>query len=415
MLRPAPSIPAVLALLAALPACRPAPAEPSTASASATATATATELYVSPDAGELARNPELVAKLAGGVHDYYRFINVPFSEAVCRSFADVAGGLPAVTLHGDAHLEQFAVTEAGHGLTDFDDISEGPAVIDLVRFGVSLRLAAESRGWDDAPARARFLAGYRDGLADPDRHPPEPGLVSRLESRFDPDRRPFLGWADGLMKPIDDETSRQLDEALAGYAREQLDDDHALPPAFFRVKRAGSIGLGIGSALDEKYLFRIEGPTDAPDDDVVIEAKEVRDLARIPCIRPGRKADPFRVLVGTPRVPYHAYLGFFELHAKRFWVHAWIGNYQELDLASIESPEELAAVAYECGLQLARAHFADASPAERSARSAEQRAVLDRLEPRIAAEVDRLSAETRVAWERFRADAAPASMATATP
>ena len=43
--------------------------------------------------------------------------------------------MPTVTLHGDPHLEQYAVTDAGRGLTDFDDASKGPAILDLVRFG----------------------------------------------------------------------------------------------------------------------------------------------------------------------------------------------------------------------------------------------------------------------------------------
>lgn len=382
-------------------------------SATAEAATDTLALYVSPTSGPLAQNPELVAKLAGGVHEYYRFINVPFSEAVCRTFADVTAGLPSVTLHGDAHLEQFAVTDAGHGLTDFDDISEGPAVIDLVRFGVSLRLAAGRLGFDDAPAQKRFLEGYRQALDDPDSHPPEPPLVARLEARFEKDPRVFLDWADGLMAPVGETVSRELADAMAGYAREQLETERDLSEDFFHVKRAGSIGLGIGSALDEKYLFRIEGDTSSDDDDVVIEAKEVRDLARIPCIRPGAKADPFRVLVGKPQVPYRAHLGFFEMHGKRFWVHAWIANYQELDIDSLKSSEELAAVAYEAGLQLGRAHFADVAPEDAPARRREQRAVLDRLEPRIEAAIDRMSGLTLRAWDRFRHDATTAGVAVA--
>ena len=34
-------------------------------------------------------------------------------------------------------------------MTDFDDSSAGPAVLDMVRFGVSVRLACEERGWGD--------------------------------------------------------------------------------------------------------------------------------------------------------------------------------------------------------------------------------------------------------------------------
>jgi len=386
--------------MAALAGCGSGPGVPAEAAAGPP------PLYVSPSDGRLAQDPELIATLAGGVHEYYRFINIAFSEAVCRGFADVAGDLPPVTLHGDAHLEQFAVTDAGHGLTDFDDVSEGPAVVDLVRFGVSVRLAAGELGFDDAVAQRRFLEGYRQALDDPDSPAPEPALVARLEARFAEDPNVFLDWAEGLMEPLGERVSVALGEGLAGYAREQLESDPGLPPGFFSVKRAGAIGLGIGSALDEKYLLRIEGRTPADEDDVVIEAKELRDLARVPCLRPGAKADPFRVLVGTPRVPYRSHLGFFEMQGKRFWVHAWIANYQELEIGGLESAGELAAVAYEAGQQLGRAHFADADPEAAPALRREQRAVLDRLEPRIAGTIDRMSGLTRQAWERFRRDAA---------
>ena len=39
------------------------------------------------------------------------------------------------------------MTSLGRGLTDFDDCTRGEAVIDLVRFGTSLLLAAREKGW----------------------------------------------------------------------------------------------------------------------------------------------------------------------------------------------------------------------------------------------------------------------------
>ena len=43
---------------------------------------------------------------------------------------DTTGGVPLFNLHGDAHLEQYAITDLGRGLTDFDDSSRGPAIVE---------------------------------------------------------------------------------------------------------------------------------------------------------------------------------------------------------------------------------------------------------------------------------------------
>jgi hypothetical protein len=96
-------------------------------------------LRVSPEAPELKARPALVGQLHDTPHNYFRFVNRPFSGAVCGLFDDVRGSLPEVNLHGDAHVEQYAVTSLGRGLTDFDDSGRGPYVVDLVRFGVSRR------------------------------------------------------------------------------------------------------------------------------------------------------------------------------------------------------------------------------------------------------------------------------------
>lgn len=94
-------------------------------------------------------NLALVERIVGTPHGYFRFINRQFAGRVCEMFAEDVARLPPVNLHGDAHLEQYAVTEMGYGLADFDDAAVGPAAIDLVRFGVSLRLAGEELGWGE--------------------------------------------------------------------------------------------------------------------------------------------------------------------------------------------------------------------------------------------------------------------------
>src|SRR5262245_33669981 len=81
----------------------------------------------------VAAPPELVARLRADSFSYFRFINRAWTARVCEALADLADA-PIVRLHGDAHLEQFAVTRNTWGLGDFDDTARGPAFIDIVRF-----------------------------------------------------------------------------------------------------------------------------------------------------------------------------------------------------------------------------------------------------------------------------------------
>ena len=146
-----------------------------------------------------------------------------------------------------------------------------------------------------------------------------------------------------------DEQTRK--ETIALLAR-----NSGLPVSFFRVKKAGALQLGIGSAADEKYLFLVDGETTADDDDVLLEFKAVRDLCSIPCIRfdPG----PTRIIVGQSHLAYEPYRYTGAVHAAGldFWVHAWPLNYAELRIEDLRSPDELSEVVYDAGVQLGRGH-----------------------------------------------------------
>ena len=106
-------------------------------------------LIISPDLDEFSQNPKLLDRILRGPHGYFRFINEIFAEEVCVRFRDDLGWIPNGNLQGDAHLENYAITERGRGLTDFDAATMGPVVLDLVRFGVSIRLASRANGWED--------------------------------------------------------------------------------------------------------------------------------------------------------------------------------------------------------------------------------------------------------------------------
>jgi hypothetical protein len=127
--------------------------------------ASADSLGVDPTDPRFVGRGDLVLRLRTSVHDYFRFVNAAFAAETCSLFADVVDQMPEVNLHGDAHIEQYTVTNIGRGLSDFDDCTRGKAVIDLVRLGASILIAARERQWTQE--EDRFIpssGGYRDGL-----------------------------------------------------------------------------------------------------------------------------------------------------------------------------------------------------------------------------------------------------------
>ena len=159
---------------------------------------------LTPDPARLAvTSAELHARLAANPIMLFRFVNQKWTHEVCTAFAGSLDLAPTVRLHGDAHVEQYAVTDTARGLDDFDDSTRGPAVVDIVRFLGSLELTARDRGWEGSlPAITdAFFDGYRRALDDQAYLPPIPAVAARLRAM--PARSPdaFLAWAESLMQP----------------------------------------------------------------------------------------------------------------------------------------------------------------------------------------------------------------------
>ena len=86
--------------------------------------------------------PELIERLRADPYNYFRFVNRPWIARVCDDLGSDLRDLPVVRLHGDAHVEQFAIAQDAWGLDDFDDSARGPAAVDIVRFLGSIDLVA---------------------------------------------------------------------------------------------------------------------------------------------------------------------------------------------------------------------------------------------------------------------------------
>ena len=233
------------------------------------------------------------------------------------------------------------MTSLGRGLTDFDESARGPSFIDLVRFGVSLELAAREKDWPGEGRRAfgAFLGGYREALKKPDTNGSSPPPVAtRARAAFARDHRWALRRADVLID-ADPVRASEIEADLRDYVSQMLADRAGMPASFFSIKKVGRPTLGIGSALDEKYLFRIEGWSEEAEDDQILEAKLVRPLSDVDCVR--TEQGPERVPRGMALIAYapFPFSGLLTHRGRTFWVHGWTDDYVELSIdSSIASP-----------------------------------------------------------------------------
>ncbi len=358
-------------------------------------------------------NPDLLDQLMWTPHWYFRFINQPFTRLVCNGFEPDMYRLPEVNLHGDAHLEQYAVTAASRGLEDFDAATYGPAVIDLTRFCTSLRLACRQRGWSEAEQKicGLFLQNYLDAVRQPALEIPEPQAVTRIRLSLEQDRSLLIQKTESLMRPLQISLEHLLSH-LRKYSLPVLEENADLAPGFFKVKRAGELKIGIGSALATKYLLRIEGPSDAATDDVFLEAREVHSLTGIDCIGVSRPNDPLRILTVASRLCRQPdrLAGYYLLppdeHSvdpRCFRIRTWALPYEEISITeSLTAPRDLEELAADVGMQLGRGHpLGLADPHETMIRR-ELEAVISELQDGILALSLELADLTEQAWSQFR-------------
>ena len=377
-----------------------------------------TPLAISLSDYDFPQHPGLLQRILSSPHGYFRFINRPFALAVCRHFESEMIILGNVNLHGDAHLENYSVTDRQRGLADFDDASAGPFVLDLVRFGVSIHLASRALGISEQADAvvASFIEGYQEGLRNRHLTMPEPALVAHIRAGFPKGRQKLLTNAEALMQPID-KSGREFERAYQQYEEQMKEANPYLPSGFFDIKKLGSLKLGIGSAFNEKYLMRVEGHTREPDDDLIVEAKEIGDLEGVGCVQHPRQGGIMQIAASQARLSFeppryagyvilHPYLGFPGRRAK-FWVYAWDDNYFELSIpGSIRTPQDLFDISRDVGIQLGRGHLKSIiDPYETAARQG-YLSLVSYYQDDITTAIRELTRQTIAAWEWVREEAA---------
>lgn len=358
----------------------------------------------------LADRPDLRSRVRTNPYAYFRLLSSAFSQRVCADFEPLADEMPLVNLHGDAHLEQYAITPSAHGLHDFDEAGMGPAVVDLVRFASSIHMACRSTGFvcDPEAAVETFLDAYATALADPDAPVPVPGWVERVRRRAPVERATFLEWAESIMRTPDSLARERIMTRWALFARMMTRLGATRSDDSYGVLRMGSTVIGVGSALDTKFLLRIRGETESPDDDVVVEIKPMSEV-EAPCLLRTPAGGMLRTLLPAARLgrlqpEVLGYLPWDEKSEDRsqWWIQSWDFGYRELKVADLGSQADLEAIARDVGLQLGRGHCNGiAAPLEDLHRAIQSRA-FELSRDRVRTLSRQLADDVFQGWVRFR-------------
>ncbi len=362
------------------------------------------------DRALVALDPALRRRLLASPHTYFRLVTSQFATEVCRSLKDDLPFMGIVNLHGDAHLEQYAVTDAGRGLADYDAAALGPPAIDLVRFAASIAIVNQMLGRPgetDATIDA-FFDAYREALRETERAP-EPRVVARIRARFGTETSTWFGWLASISKPLAPDGLEAVRRGFDAYVTSTLEQAPTLDRDYFQVVTMASARLGVASAGVQKFVVRVRGATEAPDDDQVLEMKEMIDLAAVPCLSGPTGTDPLRVLVGQARLSYEPYrlAGRATIDGRAYAVHAWARNYREIVPTDVESADELQEIAVDVGVQLGRGHPRHvAPPLDHELRSTLGRYVAERADA-LRDLAKSMANEVSIAWLRLREEEAP--------
>ncbi|MBA3313164.1 MAG: DUF2252 domain-containing protein [Planctomycetaceae bacterium] len=380
----------------------------------------------------LKNRPEAVqAKFEAMAASVVRF----FRGTALLYYRDLAGtdaDMPIVLCLGDVHPENFGVMPGVDGTpvfgpNDFDEAHFAPFTYDVKRGAVGFELAMKEAGLKKNH-RLRvieaFARGYVDALKEfsiDDREADlsmridnSPPIVRELLERSMKERSAWLAKIvnieRGTFLPTDEivpMSSRVEDfqKAIDLY-RKQNELGAATRMTSFQVKDVAlKKGSGTASLGLERYFVLIDGPTDSPTDDVILEMKQARPSA-ITGLAPGdtaaikneakRVVDAHRVHVagGDP------YYGYAELDGRPYLVRERSPLKNSLDIEDLDL-DGWCEYAEVCGRVLALAHArCDADAGIRSGDA--ERAILESIDETVFA--SDLAEFARAAGKRIRKD-----------
>jgi hypothetical protein len=362
--------------------------------------------------------PELIQRLRADPYVYFRFVNRSWIARICDDFGAELRSLPVVRLHGDPHVEQFAYTNDAWGLDDFDDSARGPAAIDIVRFLGSIDLAARQRFWEKHREKLfdGFVEGYKRGLAEPDYLPRAPEIVRQLRAQAPRTRAAFLALNDSRIQPLTEGAMKAVIAAVEAFAGIVLRERPDLVSGYFRVVRAGWVQGGVGSAATPKIMVRVQGASDDPADDELLELKKIGDLGGLRCLETPAFQPTLRIIDGSKQLGRlkHSILAagpelvIPEVAARGqrlddWWLRNVDPSYRQVRLTDLRSVDDLAAIVHDAGVQLGAGRLQDKTPTLNSFDRKQIFAAAGKLDKRYRQEATKLVDELLLGWKELGA------------
>jgi hypothetical protein len=210
------------------------------------------------------------------------------------------------------------------------------------------------------------------------------------------------------MTPVPPPIERATRQAFDLLAATATGEPHT-SAGYFKIKRMGAVNMGIGSRRLPKLLLRVEGPTAAVDDDVILEAKAPANLIGVECLAPAEQSAAVRVVTGTEQIGRlrHEVLSLVpslipdNSVGHHWWIQDWTPSYIEVDIQAFRSAAELSELAEDAGMQLGSASLPADGAAAADRRRRESRAIAA-LDARLRQHSTRLTNALLRAWEAFR-------------
>jgi len=254
---------------------------------------------------------------------------------------------------------------------------------------------------------AAYFNAYRAALDHPIARS-QPAVVDRVRAGGHQDRQTWLQWTESLMQPMSAAEERTFRAGWGRFIRLMRETSPTRSETFYRISRVGTVEIGIGSALEPKTLIRIAGPTDQPDDDLILEARITATPGERECVSRPTNGGSLHVLMLTSllgqRLP--EIFGFLPREGTReapeLWIESWDPGYREVTLSDVRRQADLNELAIDAGSQLAGYFWTTFPEPLRGHQRFAQLRAFEMSEGRARDLARELARETLSEWDRFQ-------------
>ncbi|TAE67716.1 MAG: DUF2252 domain-containing protein [Bacteroidetes bacterium] len=266
--------------------------------------------------------------------------------------------MPQVFLHGNPHIENFAIVKQGAGMVDFDRSRLGPYAWDLVRFLCSLSLKRKKKDDNFLSSRVLqyFLEGYKHGLnSNEKKYKSLADFLNLKKVNWNITTTEYLKkddkWAKKLRQNPIDLNDNWLNNLLKCYL-ESRNEIHLLEN--YEIEEAGH---ALGSLGNQRALLVLKPKNlESKLDKILLDLKTVyqdndNDFFKNPVVHHGERM----ILASDLYAPnLEENMGFFTYQNQQYWgrkvptiaikIKGYLSEIRQID------------VAYCVGMQLGRGH-----------------------------------------------------------